>query len=167
MKQRPTHPLKTIAVTFLLSWLLLAVSPAYATSVRAAPLLQASCTLPATVTTANQLYNCITAANANGAGLDTITLGANINLTTLTTSPLPQITSAITLEGAGYTLDGGNSRQIFNVGYGGDLTINEATLQNGFATNGGGAVYNDGTLTLINSTLSGNSAAAGAAGPCA
>ncbi|MCA9967910.1 MAG: hypothetical protein KC423_26880, partial [Anaerolineales bacterium] len=159
MKQRPTYLIKTTLFALLLSWLLLAAGPAYATSVRAVPLLQASCTLPATVTTASQLRDCITAANGNGAGLDTITLGADITLT-LT---LPQITTAITLEGAGYTLDGANSRQIFNVGTAGDLTINEATLQNGFATNGGGAVYNDGTLTLINSTLSGNSAAAGAA----
>ena len=160
MKQRLTKPLKTIAVVFLLSCLLLA---AYAniqpTSVRAAPLLQTSCTLPATVTTATQLANCITAANANGAGLDTITLGANITLS----AALPQITSAITIEGAGYTLNGNNSVRIFDVTSTGNLTVKYATLQNGFISGSGGAIQANGTVTLIGNTFLGNSAVNGGA----
>ena len=120
--------------------------------------IQQSCTLPATVTTADELYDCITAANAGTGG--TITLGADIDLTTLTTSPLPQITSTITLEGVGYIIDGGGSVRIFNVGSSGNLTVNQATLQNGSATYGGG-IYNGGTLMVSNSTLSNNTGSAG------
>ena len=128
--------------------------PAHAT---AAPLRQASCTLPATVTTADELYDCIIAANAGSGG--TITLGADINLTALTTSPLPQVSVEITLEGDGYTIDGGGSVQIFDVGatagVTGNLTINQATLQNGSATDGG-AIYNQGVVTMTGSTISGS-----------
>ncbi|MCA9997568.1 MAG: right-handed parallel beta-helix repeat-containing protein, partial [Anaerolineales bacterium] len=127
--------------------------------VSAAPLLQTSCTLPATVTTATQLANCITAANANGAGLDTITLGANITLS----AALPQITTAITIEGAGYTLNGNNSVRIFDVTSTGNLTVKHATLQNGFISGSGGAIQANGTVTLIGNTFLGNSAVNGGA----
>ena len=162
MKQQPTHPLKTIAITFLLSWLLLA---AYAntppTTVRAAPLMQASCTLPATVTTADQLYDCITAANAGSGG--TITLGADIDLATLTTSPLPVIESTIVLQGAGHAIDGGWDGvpssgigvRIFNVAKIANLTINQTTLKNGYGIPGG-AIFNNGPLFVSNSTFSNN-----------
>ncbi len=109
-----------------------------------------------TVTTADELYECITKANINGAGLDTITLGADIDLPTLTTSPLPEISSAITVEGAGYAIDGGESVQIFKVGASGNLTVNQATLQNGYSATDGGGIQNNGTLTVSNSTFSGN-----------
>ena len=154
MKQRLTKPIKTIAVVFLLSWLLLA---AYAntppTSVSAAPLLQTSCTLPATVTTASQLSNCITTANAGSGG--TITLGADITLT----SALPQIATAITLEGANHVIDGGSTVRIFSVASTGNFTINRATLKNGHAVDGGG-LSNAGFLVITESTLTDNDAAA-------
>ena len=56
----------TIAVVFslALSLGLLILAGMQPGRVSAAPLRQASCTLPATVTTADQLYDCITAANA-------------------------------------------------------------------------------------------------------
>ena len=57
-----------------------------------------------------ELENAITTANSNGVA-DTITLTNNITLT----GTLPQITSEITIEGAGYTLSGDNSFQVFNV----------------------------------------------------
>ncbi|MEZ4709298.1 MAG: tandem-95 repeat protein [Caldilineaceae bacterium] len=151
--------MKRLLLICLLGLVLPALAGLHPAPVEAAPVAQASCTLPATVTTANQLYNCITAANNNGAALDTITLGADITLT----SALPQITTAITLEGAGYAIDGGNSIQLFNVGTAGDLTVKQATLQNGRSESGGGAIYNDGALTLINSTLAGNTATNGGA----
>ena len=79
------------------------------------------------------------------------------------TSPLnaalPLITSAITLEGAGYAVDGADTYRIFYV-VAGNFTINQATLRNGNASGDlGGGIYNEGgTLTVSNSTLSGNSA---------
>ena len=113
------------------------------------------CTLPATVTTAVDLYNCILVANNNESPsptADTITLGANINLTSI----LPQITSEITVEGAGFAIDGGGSVSLFNIGGAGDLTVNDATLQNGRSSGNGGAVVNNGTLTVNSSNISGN-----------
>ncbi len=166
MNRQSTQHMRAITLGLLLSWLLLAASPAYTntypTGIRAAtaPLLQAGCTLPATVTTADQLYDCITAANAGSGG--TITLGADIDLTTLTTSPLPNMHSTIVLEGAGYAIDGGGSMGIFNVEKDGDLTVNQTTLQNGNGTPGG-AIYNLGTLFVTNSTFSNNLATGGGA----
>ena len=126
-----------------------------------------------TVTTADELSACITVANGNGAGLDTITLGSDINLTTLNTSPLPQISTEITLEGANHFIDGGwdgvpNSGtgvRIFYVAIGGDFTVNQATLQNGNAgVSSGGAIWNNkGGLTITNTNLSGNRASTGGA----
>ncbi len=119
-----------------------------------APLRDTSCTLPATVTTATELADCITAANANGAGLATITLGADITLS----APLPQITSTIVVEGAGYYVDGNQSHRVFSVASTGDLTINQITVQNGVTDTVGGGIYNAGTLTVTSSTIADNSA---------
>ena len=137
---------------------------------QAAPLRQTGCTLPATVTTADQLYDCITAANTNGAGLDTITLGADIDLADLTTSPLPNIGSTIVLQGAGYAIDGGWDGVdgstvgvgIFNVEKDGNLTVNQATLHHGNGIPGGG-IYNRGSLTITNSTFRNNLGTVGGA----
>ncbi|MEZ4514130.1 MAG: choice-of-anchor Q domain-containing protein [Chloroflexota bacterium] len=107
-----------------------------------------------TATTADELYQCIFRANNNESPsptADTITLGADITLSTA----LPQITSEITVEGAGYAVDGGGSVQLFFVALDGDFTINQATLQNGVASNGGG-IFNRGALIVTNSTFSGN-----------
>ncbi|MCO5186069.1 MAG: hypothetical protein M9965_19295 [Anaerolineae bacterium] len=105
-----------------------------------------------TPTTADELSYCITTANNNGANLDTITLGADIDLTDLATSPLPNVTSTIVVEGAGHAIDGGDSVRLFYVGSTGNLTVNQATLQNGFAADGGGIYNNGGTLTVTDST---------------
>ena len=153
--------MKRLMSLWILGLSLLALTGLYPTGIGAAPsaapatapLRQASCTLPATVTTADELYDCITAANA-GSGT-TITLGADIDLTTLTTSPLPDITSTIVVEGAGHTIDGDSSVRIFFVGARGDLTLNQTTLMGGFAGSGG-AIFNDGAVSVFDSTFSGN-----------
>ncbi|MCO5186064.1 MAG: right-handed parallel beta-helix repeat-containing protein [Anaerolineae bacterium] len=115
-----------------------------------------------TVTTAAELSDCINLANADespGPTADTITLGANITLT----AALPPIASAITLDGAHHVIDGGGSVRIFTVNSGGDFTVNQATLQNGSATEGAG-IFNDGTLTVTDSTVSGNAIGVGGLG---
>ncbi|MCA9946919.1 MAG: hypothetical protein KC449_25735, partial [Anaerolineales bacterium] len=155
--------MKRLLIICILGLSLFALAGLHPARVGAAPLRQTGCTLPATVTTADQLYDCITVANAGSGG--TITLDADINLTDLTTSPLPQITSEITLEGDGHTIDGGwngtpgSGMQIFSVAGTGDFTVNQATLQHGEAANGG-AIANDtgATLTVTNSVFSNNSA---------
>ena len=109
------------------------------------------------------LWDAITAANTDtatngcpaGNGADTITLTVNITLAAV----LPEITTEITIEGAGYDIDGNDQYQIFRVD-GGNLTVNNITLTGGRAGNYGGAIdAEDGsTLTVTNSRLEGNSA---------
>ena len=119
------------------------------------------CVLPATVTTETQLARCINAANANGVGPDTITLGADITLSTI----LPQIATAITLEGGGFFVSGNNSRRVFYVTNTGNFTVNEITVQNGRTAGSGGGILNEGgTLTVTNSTFSGNFASGNGGG---
>ncbi|MCO5195749.1 MAG: right-handed parallel beta-helix repeat-containing protein, partial [Anaerolineae bacterium] len=146
--------MKRLTMICILGLGLLAYTVIFPDRVGAAPQIPQSCTFPATVTTAAELADCITTANTNGAGLDTITLGANITLS----ATLPQITTAIVVEGAGYFIDGADTYRVFYVGSTGNLTINQATLQNGYSGSNGGAIENLGVLTVNRSTLSSNTA---------
>jgi hypothetical protein len=82
----------------------------------------------------------------------------------------------LTIEGdptqRGVTLDGGGSQRLFGVSTGASLIIEDLTLTGGSAQGGaggpnagsdGGAVFNAGTLTLIATTLNGNTAGRGGA----
>ena len=76
---------------------------------------------------------------------------------------LPQITSTITIEGNGATIDrsGAAVYRLFAVSSTGNLTLNDLMLTDGAMTSdvGGGAIYNDGgTLTINDSFLSGHNA---------
>jgi predicted outer membrane repeat protein len=73
------------------------------------------------------------------------------------TADLPDVTSAIVINGNGAVINGQNLHQPFTVTVTGSLTLNQVTVQNGNAVSGGG-IYNDGAVTITNSTLSGNSA---------
>ena len=118
------------------------------------PLRQTSCTLPATVTTADELYDCITAANA-GSGT-TITLGADIDLTTLTTSPLPISPVRFWWKAQATPLMAAAVCVSSVLGQVAISLVNQTTLKGGFAGSGG-AIFNDGAVSVFNSTLSGNS----------
>jgi hypothetical protein len=109
------------------------------------------------------LIDAINAANSDaasgscpaGSGADTITLLQNVTLTAVDNANynfdgangLPQITSAITIEGAGYTLSRAAEAPPFRFFYvtaDGILTLNDLTLHNGDATpqsRAGGALY--------------------------
>lgn len=105
---------------------------------------------------------------AAGSGADTINLPAAATFTITTShaynqgnTGLPQVTSAITIEGNGSTIthSSAGSIRLFAISNTGNLTLNDLTLSNGKATSdaGGGAVLNaGGTLTINDSTLSGN-----------
>ncbi len=80
-------------------------------------------------------------------------------------------TNEIILDGNGTTSD----HRLFAVEAGATLTLEDVTLRNGVAQGGssfsgggaagmGGAIFNEGTLNLIQSTLSGNTATGGAGG---
>ena len=109
------------------------------------------------VNNAAALNNAIRDANneIDNPGADTITLSADI----LLTGTLSSITSAINLNGNGYTLDGNTSYRVLEVANTGDLTINNLTISNGLVSNDGGAgILNSGTLTVNFSSLTNNSA---------
>ncbi|HIE56922.1 MAG TPA: hypothetical protein EYP88_01640, partial [Anaerolineales bacterium] len=109
-----------------------------------------------TVDTEAELTSAINSANGNSEA-DTIILAADITLT----GALPQITSEITIEGRGFTLDGNNSCRVLDITSVGNLTINNVTIANGSVTGGGGGIYNLGTLVVNHCTFSGNSAGGG------
>ncbi|MFC1996053.1 choice-of-anchor Q domain-containing protein [Chloroflexota bacterium] len=134
------------------------------------------------------LRDAITAADTDtatggcpaGAGADTIVLtsGATYTLTEVDNdvdgrNGLPVIQSQITIEGNGSTIErssdsGTHKFRIFYLAAGGDLVINDLTIQNGYApdlgdfmpypTSGGGIFNNQGALTLSNTSILNNTA---------
>jgi CSLREA domain-containing protein len=105
----------------------------------------------------------------------TITFSAGLAGGTITLgSALPTITSPtdLTITGpttssAGIAIDGGHMVRLMQVNSGATLNLQYVTLQNGSVTGAphvsvsGGAIANEGTLTIANSTLSGNYATGG------
>jgi hypothetical protein len=115
------------------------------------------------------LREAVTAANAN-ADASTITF-ANSLLSpapatiTLAGTQLPTVTSAISIQGAGITVDGDDQSGLFNVSTASaNLTIDRMTLTGGSAIKGGGVYSDSGTVNLINSKVSGNTAASNGGG---
>ncbi len=108
---------------------------------------------------AGSLRQAIIEANA-AAGADTITF--SVSGTILLDSTLPHITDAdgLTMDGTGKTviISGKHAVQVAEVDAGASLTLNNLTIADGEYTVGGGIVNNAGTLTITNSTFSGNSA---------
>ena len=63
------------------------------------------------------------------------------------------------------TIDGQSARRGIRINIGVTATVERLVIQNGSASNGlGGGIYNDGTLTLANSTVTGNTASDFASG---
>ena len=67
------------------------------------------------------------------------------------------INKDIVIDGKGHTIDAKNLGRIFSIGEGFTITLTNATLINGKADKGG-AIYNDGSLTLSDVKLSDNAA---------
>ncbi|ABU58935.1 beta strand repeat-containing protein [Roseiflexus castenholzii] len=119
----------------------------------------AFCTLREAILAANDA-----AANDCGAGSggdDTITF--SVSGTIVLGSTLPAIVSGqgkLTIDGGGgITVSGNNSVRVMVVNSGADLTLRNITIANGSIGGFGGGIYNNGgTLTVINSTFSANSA---------
>ena len=130
------------------------VSPtATATSTPSPPItLGSGCTLPDAITAANT--DTATGSCSAGSGADTIVFTADVTLSANT----PQINSDITFNGNNYTLDGAGSHGLLYIADTGTVTINNLTLKNGSADEGGAIYVENGTLTINNSTLNNNSA---------
>ena len=117
---------------------------------------------------AGSLRQAMIDANATTGVEDTINfdLGSAATIT-LTSGQLPTIN-----DGAGLTIDGGSADitvsgdhkyQVFNVDFG-KLALNNLTVADGGGLRGNGIYNFSGTVTLSNSTISGNSATSGAGG---
>lgn len=106
-----------------------------------------------------------------GSGADTINVPAGTYTLTVVNNGggnpngLPIVTTAMTIVGAGaaatiITRGGATTFRFFSLSSTGNLTLNGVTLSNGNSTTSGhdgGAIFNSGgTLTVLNSTLSGN-----------
>ena len=109
----------------------------------------------------------ILAANSNqavgacpaGTSHDIITITEDVTLRL----ELPPITGTVTIEGGGHTISGDKRFRIFTVS-GGNLTVNNLTLQDGFSDGaGGGAIQAraGGRLTVNNSRFISNVASHG------
>ena len=98
--------------------------------------------------------------NAIGLVTGTLTLNQNVAMTAKEAADFTNgitINKDITIDGKGHTIDAKNLGRIFSIGEGFTVTLTNATLINGKADNGG-AIYNDGSLTLSDVKLSDNAA---------
>ena len=154
-----------VAVVVLLA--LVGIRPAYAAGLTLIVDTNSDANLTACTAAPNDcsLRGAINAANsAGGSNIivfdgtvfyfgGSITLGSN----------LPAVTSTLSISGPGATLmtvNGAGSYRPFTVNGGGNLTLNGLTISGGYANNStGGAVNNNGTLTVTNSVITNNSSA--------
>ncbi len=120
-----------------------------------------TCDLREAITNANNDAATYTDCIA-GSGNDTIAFDDALGSTTVTLgSTLPTITDldGLTIDGGGdVTVNGSDTYRIFWVDYGMVLTLANLTVAHGACTScAGGGVYAGGTVTITNSTFSGNS----------
>ena len=108
---------------------------------------------------------------AAGSGGDTIVFDLALPATiTLTTSTTLFILNSTTISGptdGTLAIDGNGEVTIFAISQSTVVNIRNLTIQNGnasFLGNSGGAIFNEGRVTLTNCTLSGNSAAGAGGG---
>ena len=106
------------------------------------------------------LRQAVSDANAS-AGEDTISFDPSLSGQTITLGSQLRVTDSagLTIDGgsANITVSGNNAVRVFDVLFAdAKLTLNNLTVANGRGA-GGGGIYNNGTLTVTNSTLSGNS----------
>jgi predicted outer membrane repeat protein len=129
------------------------------------------CTLREAITNAND--DAATSADCSaGSGTDIITFAGDYTIT-LQSRQLPIITTEMTIRGNGAdkTIIQADASpnvatyRVFHVGLTGTLTLDQVSVRNGrcvvacvSAASTGGGILNRGTLTVTNSTLSGNSA---------
>ncbi len=116
------------------------------------------------------LADAITAANTDreqggcpaGNGADVINLVEPVTLL----AALPSITSEITIEGFGNSISGDGQYRLFHVDSDGELTVNNATLEEGWSADDGklnligdgGAILNQGILRVNQCVLRNNQA---------
>ena len=92
-----------------------------------------------------------------------VTFDCGASPATITITNTKTISADTTIDGGSLiTISGGNSVGIFVVNSGVNFTVQNLTVANGNGGGGGGGgIFNDGTLTVTNSTFSGNFARGG------
>ncbi len=130
----------SLAALFVMIGLVIIECPAYAAGV---------------VNTCDETNLTTAIAGGGGGGSVTFTCSGTITLTSRIT-----ISKDTTIDGTGQnvTISGNNSVPVFLVNSGVNATLNSLTITNGNAGGDGGGIMNFGTLTVTNSTISGNSA---------
>jgi predicted outer membrane repeat protein len=131
-----------------------------------------ACTLILAIQEANTSGASAGACTTGTAGSDNVVLAAGTTYT-LTTGPyvaqgnngLPLITSPIVILGNGATItrNSATNFRILYVDTTGNLTLDNVTVSNGIAVNGGG-IYNDGILVVRNSRILNNTGTFNAGG---
>jgi hypothetical protein len=117
-----------------------------------------SVNVPCSVTA---LVAAINAANAGGGGTVSLAAGCDYALTAPDNSEngLPVVTSRISMNGNGATIDGTGVVRVLEVdGPGGNLSLQNVTITGGSADIGGGIENFGGAITLNHSQVSGNTA---------
>ncbi len=103
------------------------------------------------------LREAIDQANANPGG-DTILFNVGRSATITLSSKLPKITdsSGLAIDGgnASITISGDLKARVFEVDTTGKLALNKLTVDQGRSIGSGGAICNEGTLEIDNSTIS-------------
>jgi hypothetical protein len=107
-------------------------------------------------------------AITNAASGAVITFDPNLSGATITLSNTLTINTNLTIDASalsgGLLINGNRAVTVFNVVSNITVFLNSLTITDGYSTNYGGGIYNNGTLTLTNCILSGNSAPYGSGG---
>jgi len=119
-----------------------------------------TCTLSDAITAAYN--NTASGGCAAGSGDDTITFAAGLAGKTITLASTLYLNSNITIDGSGLSLNvkisGDNAYPVFYIYSGKTVVLKNLDIINGLNSGGnGGGIENAGTLTVSNSTFSGNS----------
>jgi hypothetical protein len=82
---------------------------------------------------------------------------------------LPPVARRLTINGSGSIIERSNTPgtpdfRIFDIKHGGNLTLNNLTVRNGWVSGDGGGIANSGTVQLINSTVRENHASSSGGG---
>jgi CSLREA domain-containing protein len=116
------------------------------------------------------LRSAINQANLQGAGnisVDTSQLGGSGPYTATLTEGVLELSTVINLAGPGaaqFLVSGGGTSGVFEVDAGANATISGLTATLGMSADSGGAITNDGTLTLSNVSVSNSTAASNGGG---
>ncbi len=151
-------------------WVLLIPSALHANTITvnttADPGTSKKCSLRAAITNANSESSDPTKSKcAAGSGTDTIVF--SVSGTIKLGSTLPAIANisgdSLTIDGSGKTITVGGAGlyQVLVVNSDATLTLNDLTIAHGNWSSDGGAIENQGTLTVTNSTFTDNSAGLG------